>query len=258
VTRFVGVVHLPALPGSPRSRLSLRECVQLALADAQALEAGGVDAIIVENFNDAPFHADTVEPHTVAAMSVACRAIREAVSCDIGVNVLRNDALAALGIAVACEARFIRVNVLTGAMLTDQGIVTGRAAELLRVRRLLGAERVEVVADVLVKHAVPLGPVTLEDALRDTIERGLADAVIITGTATGAAASPEDLRKALALSSVPVYVGSGVTAANVRDIIPAASGVIVGSSLKVDGVVSNPVDVNRVHELREALDAASA
>jgi membrane complex biogenesis BtpA family protein len=142
-------------------------------------------------------------------------------------------------------------------MVTDQGIVNGKAAETLRLRRLLDAQHIRIFADVLVKHAVPLGQVALEDALRDTVERGLADAVIVSGAATGAPASPQDVERAARVSAVPVYIGSGVTLDNVAAFVPPADGVIVGTSLKIDGLVDNPVDSARVLALRAALDAAS-
>jgi uncharacterized protein len=255
VTLLIGVVHLPALPGSPRSSLSMRDCIRHAVRDARALSDGGADAIIVENFHDVPFRPGAVDAHTIAAMTVACLAIRDAVTCAIGVNVLRNDAAAALGIAMACEASFIRINVHTGAMLTDQGIVTGKADETLRLRRSLGAEGIRIYADVLVKHAVPIGAVSLRDAVRDSVERGLADAVIVTGGATGAAATREDVVVAASATSVPVLVGSGVSAVNAGKFIPPAAGVIVGSSLKSSDDLASPVEIERVKHLRAVLDA---
>jgi membrane complex biogenesis BtpA family protein len=237
--------------------MSLAECVAFAVSDARALEAGGADAVIVENFHDAPFRAERVDAHTVAAMTAACLAVRDAVACPLGVNVLRNDAAAALGVALACGASFIRVNVHVGAMLTDQGVVTGRADETLRLRRALGAEHIAIYADVLVKHAVPLGPLTIEDVVRDAVERGLADAVIVSGSATGQAADVTDVRRAAGASAAPVYAGSGVTDANAATFVPPAAGVIVGSWLKVDGLINRPVDRARVRRLRSLLDAVA-
>jgi membrane complex biogenesis BtpA family protein len=254
MTRLIGVVHLAALPGSPRASLALRACIERAVEDARALQAGGADGVLVENFHDVPFRAGRVDAHTVAAMTAACLAVRDAVDCELGVNVLRNDAAAALGIAVACDAHFIRVNVHSGAMLTDQGVITGRADETLRLRRQLDAERVRIFADVLVKHATPLAPQLLEDALQDTVERGLADAVIISGRATGDAASADDVQRAATAGGAPVYVGSGVTDENVRRYLPYAAGVIVGTWLKVGGSIGNPVDVERVRRLRVAMN----
>lgn len=252
--RLIGVVHLPALPGSPRSALPLAACIDAGVRDAIALADGGADGIIIENFHDVPFRAGAVDPHTIAAMTAAALAIRATVDCAIGINVLRNDASAALGIALAADASFIRVNVHTGAMLTDQGIISGCADETLRLRRLLDAEHIQIFADVLVKHAVALGPVTLEDAVRDAVERGLADAIIVTGAATGSAAAAADVERATSATGVPVFVGSGVRADNVNSVVPPASGVIVGTWVKQDGVVTNPVDVERVRALRLALD----
>lgn len=254
MARLIGVVHLPALPGSPRARLSLDECLAIAQLDARALVEGGADGVIVENFHDAPFFAETVPPITVAAMTAICVALRGAIPVELGVNVLRNDAAAALSIAVASGADFVRVNVHTGAMLTDQGIINGRAAETLRLRRQLGAEHVRILADVLVKHAVPLGPQRLEDAIADAVERGLADGVIVTGSATGVAASAEDVRRAAGATTAPVLVGSGVSLENVGDFVPPAAGVIVGSWLKVGGIVANPIDPRRVRVLRDRLE----
>jgi uncharacterized protein len=255
MTDFIGMIHLPALPGSPRSQLSIAECIERALCDAEALRNGGVDGIIVENFHDVPFRPGRVDAHTVAAMTRICREVRERVDCRIGVNVLRNDAQAALGIALAAEADFIRVNIHSGAMVTDQGVITGEADQTLRTRRALDAEHIQIFADVLVKHAAPLGPLAIEEAVGDVIERGLADAVIVSGAATGQVTGADDVQRAARVAgSVPVYVGSGVTAQNVSSLVPPAQGLIVGSWLKIDGNVDNLVDITRVRQLRAALE----
>lgn len=254
MTDLIGMVHLQALPGSPRSDRTLDGCLEMALRDADALQAGGVDGIIVENFNDVPFRAGRVDAFTVAAMTHICLKVREQVGCRLGINVLRNDADAALGIAAAVGADFVRVNIHTGAMLTDQGVITGRADETLRTRRSLGAEHIRIFADVLVKHAVQLGPLRIEDVVEDAIARGLADAVIVTGTATGKSAVRDDVHKAASVAGdIPVYVGSGVSADNVAELVPPAQGLIAGSWLKIDGDVRNAIDVKRVRRLRSVL-----
>lgn len=253
---FIGMIHLPALPGSPQSSLAIERCIDLALRDAEALETGGVDGLIIENFHDAPFRPGAVDPWTVSVMTRIALRVRESVSCRVGINVLRNDAEAALSVALATGAAFIRVNIHSGAMLTDQGLITGQADRTLRTRRELGAEQIAIFADVLVKHAVPLGPLKMEDAVADVVVRGLADAVVVTGSATGQAASIEDVQAAVsAAEKTPVYVGSGVRADNAGKLIPPAQGLIAGSWIKIDGDVRNPVDVNRVRELRHALDS---
>jgi membrane complex biogenesis BtpA family protein len=170
--------------------------------------------------------------------------VREAApSLPVGVNVLRNDARAALGIAAATGAAFIRVNVHTGAMLTDQGLIEGRAAETLRERARL-APGVAIVADVHVKHAVPLGGERLVDAAEDAWKRGLADALVLSGRATGSAPDPSVLRELRAAlgARVPLLLGSGVTAENAHTLLAAADGAIVGTSLKARGEVHAPMD----------------
>lgn len=253
---LIGVVHLLPLPGAPFAREPLAGVLARAVADARAYAAGGADAIILENFGDRPFFADTVPPVVVAAMTRVALAVREQVKLPLGINVLRNAAEAALGIAVAVEAAFIRVNVLTGVMVTDQGLITGPAATLLRQRRLLAAP-VEIWADVLVKHAQPLAPVSLEQAARETLERGGADALILTGPETGSPPALADLARLRAtLPSARLYLGSGVTpdlAAAVRDRV---DGCIVGTWAKVGGQVTAPVDPQRVAALRHALRPA--
>ena len=247
----IGVVHLLALPGSPGHTLSRSEILDHALADARALFDGGVSGIIVENFGDAPFFSDQVPPHTVADMTAVVQAITDLNrSVPVGVNVLRNDASAALAIAAASNGCFIRVNIHTSAMLTDQGWIEGKAHQTLRERKALGAEAIAIAADVGVKHALRPDGFDLSQAAKDVALRGQAGAVIVTGAATGAAADLQELQVVRdAVPSTPVLVGSGVDENNIGAILDIADGVIVGTSLKKAGGVSSPVDVERVKRL---------
>jgi uncharacterized protein len=245
---LIGVVHLRPLPGSPRWGGDWNVVERDARRDAKALVDAGADGIIVENFGDVPFYATSVPPTTVAAMTALTRGVREEIGggTPIGVNVLRNDAQAALAVATVAGADFIRVNVHAGAMVTDQGIVEGRAAETLRERARLGATTL-IFADIAVKHATPLGgSVPIEELAEETFERGLADALIVTGTGTGKQTSQDDVARVRgALPAAPVLVGSGATVDDVGSIVAIADGVIVGTALKEDGVVTNPVDTER-------------
>ena len=250
---FIGVVHLRPLPGSPRWRGDVESVIEFAVKDARAYERGGADALFIENFGDVPFTKGCVTPETIAAMAAAGRAIRQAVKLPIGFNVLRNDARAALALCAVCGGEFIRVNVHTGAMLTDQGLIEGNAYETLRYRQRV-CPQVQIFADVHVKHAVPLGNWTIEDAARDTVERGLADALIVSGAGTGLAADVADVERVRRTApAAKVLLGSGVTVANVRDFLPVAEGFIVGSSLKLGGKLSNNVDPKRVAALARAI-----
>lgn len=250
---LVGVLHLPPLPGAPSRGPGLEEVERHALRDLEALRLGGADGVIVENLGDAPFAAERVDPWTTAALTRVCLAVRrQAPELALGINVLRNDALAALGIAHAVSAEFVRVNVLTGAMVTDQGWIEGRARDVLAARRWLDAE-VRIAADVLVKHAVPPAPMDLVDVAADTIQRGGADAIIVSGTGTGRPTPDHDLaRVRAALPGAPLWVGSGVTPeqAGRLDVDVA----VVGTWLHRDGDLRLPLDVERVRALRRALE----
>lgn len=254
----IGVVHLLPLPTSPRWGGSLTAVIERAEQEATALAAGGVDGIIVENFFDAPFTKEQVDPVVISSMTLIVDRIKNLVVVPVGINLLRNDAIGAMAIASTINAQFIRVNVLTGIMATDQGLIEGNAHELLRYRRQLDAD-VAILADVLVKHARPLGTPNLTTAVQDTIERGLADGVILSGWATGSPPSLEDLELATAAAQgTPVFIGSGADWDNIGKLMTAADGVIVASSLKRHGKISEPVDPIRVAQFVEAAKEISA
>ena len=249
---LIGMVHLPPLPGSPRFESDLDSAIAFSLRDAHILKEAGFPALMIENFGDAPFFPGQVAPITVAAMTRAVATIAEATGLPIGVNVLRNDALAALAIAAATGATMIRVNVLTGLMNTDQGPIVGKAAEVARQRQTLCPE-VAILADVFVKHATPPFGFTIEQAGLDTWERGGADALIVSGTGTGAAPDLEEaarLRKAV--PDATILVGSGTSAATLGALAEVADGAIVGTSLKASGRISDQVDPDRARELVRA------
>jgi len=250
---IIGVVHLLPLPTSPRWGGSLQTVIERAQQEATALAAGGVDGIIVENFFDAPFAKDQVDPAVVSAMTLIVDRLMSLVMLPVGINVLRNDAKSGMAIASVVNAQFIRVNVLTGIMATDQGLIEGNAYELLRYRKELGSE-VAILADVLVKHARPLGTPNLTTAVKDTIERGLADGIILSGWATGTPPSFEDLELAQAAANgTPVFIGSGASWDNISQLMQAANGVIVASSLKRQGKITEPIDPIRVSQFVETV-----
>lgn len=261
---LVGVIHLPPLPGSPRSSLSARECARSAAACARALADASYDAVIVENFGDVPFFADRVPPVTVSAMTACALAVREAApSLSLGINVLRNDAEAALSIAACTGATFVRVNVLTGARVTDQGIVQGNAASVLRLRRELGAESIAIWADVDVKHSAPLGPLRpMAQEVEDTTKRAMAAVVLVTGEGTGKGVDIEKLSAVKqAAHDTPVLVASGATLETLPLLAPHSRGVVVGSALRVGGIPGGPIDaelaVAFADAFRRAFDRSS-
>ena len=251
---IVGMVHLQPLPGSPGWHGSLQHVLDAAVRDAETLAFGGVDGIIVENYGDIPFYPEHVPAITIAALTTAVLGVTRAVDIPVGVNVLRNDGAAALAIAAATGATFIRVNVHTGAMLTDQGWIAGAAHQTMRDRATLGCD-VAVFADVFVKHATPPAGLTIEDAALDTWERGLAYALIVSGSGTGRPTAVSDVERVkAAVPDARVWIGSGVTADNVTELFRFADGAIVGSSLKPDGRADQPVALDRVKHLIDVVE----
>ncbi len=248
----IGMVHLLPLPGSPRAR-GAEEVLRRALADARALAEGGVDGLLVENFGDLPFAPGPVDPQVTALMAVAAREVRrQSGLLPVGINVLRNDARAALAVALAAGASFVRVNVHVGAAFTDQGRIEGRAHETLRFRRAIGS-RAAIFADVFVKHARPAGRTDLATAAREAAYRGLADVLLVTGPETGAPADPGRLRAVKrAVPDRPVFAASGVSAETVAA-FAEADGFIVGTAFKRGGRVEDRVDPRRVRRIVRAL-----
>lgn len=250
--RLVGVVHLKPLPGAPRWMGDIDAVRRAAAEDARAYSDGGADALIIENFGDVPFTRARVEPETVAAMALAADAVREVCDLPVGFNVLRNDVRSALGLAAACDGGFVRANVHSGAAVADQGLLQGEAYSSVRVRQALCPD-VSIWADVHVKHASPLGSQPIAEAAEEAVVRGLADAVIVSGSGTGRPVAPSDVASVRdACPETPLLIGSGADSDNASALLKFADGLIVGSSVKRDGQLMKPVDVERVLALKSA------
>ena len=248
---FIACVHLAPLPGAPGYRNSFDTVIERALAEAEQLVRGGAGALIMENFGDAPFFPSRVPVETVASMAVIAAELRRQISVPLGINVLRNDGEAALAIATAARAEFIRVNVLMHAAVGDQGLLEGRSYAVQRLKRSLNSSTL-IFADVAVKHAVPLGERSLSEEVNDLENRGLVDGLIVSGAATGSATDPSILKEVSSLTDLPVLVGSGVTPKNLSA-YTEADGWIVGSCLKVDNRASQAVQESKVKEFSEAV-----
>jgi len=232
----------------------MKAVIDRAEEEANILEQGGVDGIIVENFGDVPFRTGRLEPETIAGMTVAVERVEEVVKVPVGINMLRNDALSALGIAAVTGAKFIRVNVHYGVMAAEEGLIEGEAFQTMRHRKDLESD-VMVLADVLVKHAVPLGSVDLGLMARETAHRGLADGLIVSGAATGLETASFDVSVVRrAMPDGLVLVGSGVNESNIWLVIEHSNGAIIGTSLKEGGVITNKVNPDRVSRMKEIFD----
>jgi membrane complex biogenesis BtpA family protein len=248
----IGMLHLHALPGAPLFDGDMHRVRETLMRDADALAEGGVHGLMIENFGDVPFFPGRAPAHVVAHITALAMLVRQRVpTIPLGINVLRNDGQSALAIAHAVGATYIRVNVLCGARVTDQGVIQGIAHDLLRERAILDPTKsIKIFADVDVKHSAPLARRELADEVDDTLERGLADALIVSGAGTGKATDPTHVASVKkSAGQAPVFIGSGVSIKTIESYLPHCAGVIVGTALKRDGIATNEVDVARVREL---------
>jgi len=228
---LMGMVHLRALPGTPRQELAVAEIERIALHEAMTLADAGFDAIVLENMHDTPYLNRQVGPEIVSTMSRVATVIRSAVECPIGIQVLAGANQAALAIAHCCGLDFIRAEAFVHAHVADEGLMNADAAELLRERTRLGAAHIAILADICKKHASHA--ITADLSLADHAKAASfcgADGVIITGKATGEPADPADLQAVREACDLPVLVGSGATAESIPGLLEQVHGVIVGSS----------------------------
>lgn len=254
---IIGVIHSKALPGSPRYRgESMEELYEFAIKEGMRYRDGGVHGLIVENHWDIPFSKpEDVGLETAAAMAVMVAQVRAEVGLPIGINVLANAAECSVAVAKAAGARFVRSNQWVNAYVANEGIVEGAAPKATRYRAALRADEVGFFADVHVKHGshAIVADRSLEEQTLDA-EFFDADVLIATGQRTGNAAVLEELRTIKEAASLPVVVGSGLTAENAKQILGIADGAIVASSLKEDGGWWSPVSKERVQRLMEVVE----
>ncbi|MCG3191812.1 MAG: hypothetical protein DIJKHBIC_01040 [Thermoanaerobaculia bacterium] len=249
------MIHLYALPGTPSASREFGAILDRAKSEARLFRDAGVDALLVENMNDRPYIRRTPGPEITAAMTRLASCVREESALPTGVQILagaNREALAATFVA-GCE--FIRAEGFVFAHVADEGYMDACASDLLRYRRQIGAERVAVLADIKKKHSshAITGDVTLAETAR-AAEFFLADGLIVTGTATGCETNAAEVEEVRAVSTLPVLVGSGVTAQNLSRYWTSCEGVIVGSHFKRDGLWQNPVDEERVGRFMDEVE----
>ena len=249
----VAMIHVGALPGTPASGMTLIEIERQALHEAKIFRTAGIHGLMLENMHDTPYLRGRVGPEIVAAMAIVARAVKDASQLPCGIQILAAANTEAMAVAHAAGLDFIRAEGFAFAHVADEGIIESSAAELLRFRRQLGADRVLVWADVKKKHSAHA--ITADVDIGETahaVEFMRGDAVIVTGTATGRAPTRTDAVAVKKATALPVYLGSGVTAANLKQFFSAADGFIVGSEFKANGHWARMVDAKRVERFMAA------
>jgi hypothetical protein len=252
---LIGMVHVHALPGSPGNQTTVDLIAAQATTEARVLVDAGFDAIIIENMHDRPYAQGLeIGPETVAAMTRIALEVQAITQIPLGVQILSCGNTQAIAVAAAVSAQFIRCENFVFSHVADEGLLArAEAGPLLRFRKSIGADDVAVFADIQKKHAAHAitADLSIED-LAHAAEFSGADGLIVTGQWTGTPTNPDDIRRVRSVTDLPVIVGSGVTPDNAPAMLEHADALIVGSSIKHDGVWSNPVDPARCRALREA------
>ena len=246
---IIGVIHVGALPGTPRGSESVAGLVRLAREEARVYRECGVDGVIIENMHDVPYLKGAVGPEIVAAMTAIGIEVKAQCGLPVGIQILAGANIEAMAVAHAAGLDFIRAEGYAYAHVADEGIIEASAAKLLRYRKMIGAERVQVWADVKKKHSAHA--ITADVSLgqtAETVEFMGADCVIVTGSVTGEAPQIADVKEAKSHCHLPVFLGSGISEANIDQFHNEADGFIIGTYFKVDGLWSNTVDPARVTE----------
>jgi len=247
---IIGMVHVQALPGTPQNYLKMNEIVERAILDAQIMEQGGINAIMIENMHDRPYLNRKVGPEVVAAMTSVAVALRKAIQLPLGIQILAGANREALSVALAAGFEFIRAEGFVFGHLADEGMMNSDAAELQRFRKQMGAEHIQIFTDIKKKHSSHSisGDVSIAETAK-AAEFFLSDGVIVTGTSTGEKAAIDDLQSVNKAVNIPVLIGSGIDAKNIFEYWKLADAFIVGSSLKFDGNWENDVNPQKVAEL---------
>ena len=247
-----GMVHVGALPGTPRYQGSMSAIITKAVYEAELLLNSGFNGIILENMHDLPYLNRQLGAEIIAGMTTVCGAVRSITDCEIGIQVLAGANKAALAIASVCELDFIRAEGYIFSQISDEGMMNGDAGELQRYRRLIGAEEVRIYCDIKKKHSAHAITADIDIAeMAKAAEFFLADGVIVTGISTGSPADKAELESVGKAVNCPVMIGSGLTFANMEKYWDLADGFIIGSYLKIDGLWSNDLDAERCRLLMD-------
>ncbi|RMF05495.1 MAG: BtpA family membrane complex biogenesis protein [Chloroflexi bacterium] len=255
---IIGMIHVDALPGTPRSSSSMADIIAKARAEAELYRDAGIDMLAIENMHDVPFDR-SVGPEITAAMAVVGYEVKKASGLRCGIQILAAANKEALGAAQAAGLDFVRAEGFVFGHVADEGYIDGCSAEMLRYRRQIGADDVLVITDVKKKHSSHA--VTSDVSIVETAHAAeffLSDGVVVTGVATGTEASLEELQQVKQAVNIPVLVGSGVTHENVDRYLAVADALIVGSYFKYDGLWSNGVEFERVKSFMDKVNTLRA
>jgi uncharacterized protein len=250
----IGMAHIGALPGSPLYDADggMAKLIEDVVADIEALQAGGVDAIMFGNENDRPYLLKA-SPESLAAMTAVVTAAKAALTLPFGVNYLW-DPLASVAIGVATGASFVR-EIMTGLFASDMGLWNPDCAPAARLRSTLHRADMKLLFNINAEFAYSLDQRPIAQRAKSAVFSSLADAILVSGPMTGQSVDASALRSvAEAVTDVPIFANTGVNVDNVAGIFEVASGVIVGTHFKTDGDTWKAVDGERVKRFMDVVN----
>ncbi len=250
---LIGMIHVQALPGTPKNKLDVAAIASQAVKEARILVEHGMQSIMLENMHDVPYLNRSVGPEIIAALTRICAEVRAVSDLPMGLQILAGANQAALSVAQAAELQFIRAEGFVFGHMADEGLLQSDAGELLRFRKQIGADHIQIFTDIKKKHSSHA--ITSDVSLEDSVEAAsffLSDGVIITGTHTGKPVNNAELKSVYSATHLPVLVGSGVTPDGLSQIFDSADAFIVGSYFKQEEDWKNEPDPRRIEALAQA------
>lgn len=252
----IGMVHVHALPGTPKHKFETSLIIDKALEEAKVYKSAGIDSIMIENMHDIPYLKGGVGHEVSSLMALIAYLIKQETNLPIGIQILAGANKEALAVAKASAIDYIRAEGFVFAHTADEGIIEAQAGELLRYRKNIDAASVAIFTDIKKKHSSHA--ITQDVSLLDTAEAArffLSDGVIITGNHTGEAASVNELKTLKERLDFPVIVGSGITQDNVSGYFPICDAMIIGSYFKEQGYWENELSYERITNFMECISS---
>lgn len=247
---IIGMIHIPALPGTPKNKLSSKEIIEKCLREAKIFQKHGFKVLMIENMHDIPY-TKKIRPEITAIMTLIGAEIKK-LGLYCGIQILAAGNKEALAAAKAADLDFIRAEGFVYAHVADEGYIESCAGELLRYRKSINAEKIQIFTDIKKKHSSHA--ITNDVSISETAHAAeffLSDGVIVTGESTGKEADLEEVKQVKKATRLPVLIGSGITAENLKNYFQHADLFIVGSYIKKDGFWKNELDETRIQKLME-------
>lgn len=250
---IIGMIHVPALPGTPENSMSSEEIIARCLQEAEIYKKQGLTTLMIENMHDIPY-TKTNGPEVITLMSIIGREVKK-LGLYCGIQILAAANKEAIAAAKASGMDFIRAEGFVYAHVADEGYIESCAGELLRYRKTIGAENVQIFTDIKKKHSSHA--ITSDVSIAETAHAAeffLSDGVIVTGVSTGTEADLEEVKQVKKAVKIPTLIGSGITDTNLKDYWEHADIFIVGSYIKKGGYWKNELDEERIWKLMKEFE----